>query len=126
MATQIFVNLPVSDLARSIKFYAALGWAHNPEFTGDEASSIVISEHIYLMAVTEKFFATMTEDAPRGAEAVVALTVESKEKVDELVETAIANGGAAAGKPTVESFMYGRGFTDPDGHRFELVHMFGA
>lgn len=126
MATQIFVNLPVSDLARSIKFYAALGWPHNPEFTGDDASAIVISEQIYLMAVTEKFFATMTKDAPRGAEAVVALTVESTEKVDELVETALANGGSASGDPTEESFMYGRGFADPDGHRFELVHMFGA
>jgi len=126
MATQIFVNLPVSDLERSIKFYAALGWAHNPEFTDDNASAIVISEEIYLMVVSEEFFATMTKGAARGTETVVALSVESKEKVDELADTALASGGAVSSDPTEESFMYGRGFADPDGHRFELVHMFTA
>jgi uncharacterized protein len=126
MAIKIFVNLPVSDLGRSIEFYAALGWPHNPDFTGDKVSSIVISEDIYLMVVTEDFFATLTKDAPRGAEAVIALNVESKERVDELVDTALANGGSVSSDPTEESFMYGRGFADPDGHRFEVVHMFGS
>jgi uncharacterized protein len=124
MATQIFVNLPVSDLKRSIEFYAALGWPHNPDYTGEKASSIVISDDIFLMVVTDDFFDTMTKDAPRGAETVIALSVESKERVDELVDTALANGGSVSSVPTEESFMYGRGFADPDGHRFELVHMF--
>lgn len=126
MATQIFVNLPVSDLQRSIKFYAALGWAHNPDFTDEKASSIVISDDIYLMAVTEEFFRTITKDAPRGTETVLAFGVESKERVDELADTALANGGSVSSDPTVESFMYGRGFADPDGHRFEIFHMFGT
>lgn len=130
MATQIFVNLPVRDLNRSIAFYAALGWAHNPQFTDETAASIVISDDIYLMIVTESFFRNMTKkevvDAAAGTEAVVALGVESKAKVDELADAALASGGSATSDPTVESFMYGRGFADPDGHQFELFHMFAT
>jgi predicted lactoylglutathione lyase len=38
MATKIFVNLPVKDLPKSIKFYTKLGYTFNPQFT-DEAAT---------------------------------------------------------------------------------------
>jgi len=83
------------------------------------------------MIVAEHFFAGNVSKKPRvdahtATEAVIALSLDSKARIDELTDAALANGGTKTSDPTVESFMYGRGFADPDGHQFELFHMFGT
>ncbi|MFF0159616.1 VOC family protein [Streptomyces sp. NPDC005263] len=123
----IFVNLPVNDLDASKKFFTELGYTINPQFSDDNAVSVVISDNIVAMLLTKSFYATFTKkeiaDATRTSEVLIALSAESREKVDELVEKALAAGGSPAGETQDHGFMYGRSFDDPDGHTWEVVWM---
>jgi predicted lactoylglutathione lyase len=123
----IFVNLPVNDLDASKKFFTELGYSINPQFSDENAASVVISDTIVAMLLTKPFYATFTKkeiaDATKTSEVLVALSAESREKVDELVEKALAAGGSPAGETQDHGFMYGRSFDDPDGHTWEVVWM---
>lgn len=127
MKTQIFVNLPVADLPRTLAFWKALGYAHNPQFTDDTAACIVISDEIYVMALTHAKWSGFTPKAicntAKAAEVSLCLTCESRAQVDEIVAKAVAAGGSKDAAPTDYGFMYQHGFEDPDGHHWELVHM---
>lgn len=127
MGTKIFVNLPVRDLDTSIEFFTALGFSFNPQFTDETAGCLVISEDIYAMLLTEPFFRTFTQkdvvDATKATEAILALGVESRERVDALVDRALATGGSPANDTMDQGFMYGRSFQDPDGHLWEVLYM---
>ncbi|WP_225838601.1 VOC family protein [Streptomyces sp. NK08204] len=123
----IFVNLPVNDLDASKKFFTDLGYTINPQFSDEKAASVVISETIIAMLLTKPFYATFTDkeiaDATKTSEILVALSAESREKVDELVDKAIAAGGTASGRTQDLGFMYGRSFDDLDGHTWEVIWM---
>ncbi|WP_037677518.1 VOC family protein [Streptomyces griseus] len=123
----IFVNLPVNDLDASKKFFTELGYALNPQFSDENAASVVISDTIVAMLLTKPFYATFTgkeiADATKTSEVLICLSAESREKVDELVEKAVAAGGTASDKVQEMDFMYGRAFDDLDGHTWEVVWM---
>ncbi|KOU76794.1 glyoxalase [Streptomyces sp. MMG1533] len=123
----IFVNLAVNDLDASKKFFTELGYSINPQFSDDNAASVVISDTIVAMLLTKPFYASFTKkeiaDATKTSEVLVALSAESREKVDELVEKALAAGGSPAGETQDHGFMYGRSFDDLDGHTWEVVWM---
>ncbi|CAL9409149.1 hypothetical protein SUDANB6_01616 [Streptomyces sp. enrichment culture] len=123
----IFVNLPVSDLDASKKFFTELGYTINPQFSDENAASVVISDAIVAMLLTKPFYATFTDkeiaDASKTSEVLIALSAESREKVDELVDRAISLGGTATGRTQDLGFMYGRAFDDLDGHTWEVVWM---
>jgi predicted lactoylglutathione lyase len=123
----IFVNLPVNDLEASKKFFTELGYSINPQFSDENAASVVISDTIVAMLLTKPFYSTFTKkeiaDATKTSEVLVALSAESREKVDELVDRALAAGGSPAGETQDHGFMYGRSFDDPDGHTWEVVWM---
>ncbi|MEV2216613.1 VOC family protein [Streptomyces sp. NPDC050997] len=123
----IFVNLAVNDLDASKKFFTELGYTINPQFSDENAASVVISDSIVAMLLTKSFYATFTKkeiaDATRTSEVLIALSAESREKVDELVEKALTAGGSPAGETQDHGFMYGRSFDDPDGHTWEVVWM---
>ena len=127
MSTKIFVNLPVKDLARSTEFFTGLGFPLDQRFSDENAGCLVISDDIYAMLLTEPFFRSFTArglpDTRKTAEAIVALEVGSRWRVDELADRAIGSGGAPAGEPMEEYGMYGRRFEDPDGHLWEVFHM---
>ena len=127
MSTKIFVNLPVKDLRKSIDFFTALGFSFNPQFTDENAGCLVISDDIYAMLLVESFFKSFTKkdiaDATKTTEAIVALGVESRERVDELVDKALAAGGLPSNDTNDQGFMYGRSFQDPDGHLWEVFYM---
>jgi hypothetical protein len=127
MATKIFVNLPVKDLKRSMGFFEKLGFRNNPQFTDETAACMVISDDIFLMILTEAKFKTFTPkaiaDAKTSTEVLVALSCESREKVEELVRTAVAAGGSEYAEANDHGFMYQHGFQDPDGHIWELIWM---
>ncbi len=127
MDTQIFVNLTVKDLEKSKTFYEQLGFAINPQFTDETASCVVISDTIYLMLLThdkaKQFTSKEIADAHKTTEVLNALSVESKEGVNELVDKALKNGGSEAGETQDHGFMYQRSFNDPDGHIWEVVWM---
>jgi predicted lactoylglutathione lyase len=127
MNTQIFVNLPVQDLKRSIEFFTQLGFTFNQQFTDDTATCMIVGDNIFVMLLTHEKFKTFTPnpvgDARQSTEVLVCLSVESRQKVDELVGQAVAAGGNTFRAPEDHGFMYGHGFQDPDGHIWELVYM---
>ncbi|MEU2114680.1 VOC family protein [Streptomyces sp. NPDC016459] len=130
MAPQtIFVNLPVKDLDASKAFFGKLGYSANPQFSDDTAACVVISDTIFAMLLTEEKFASFTapgkeiSDATRATEVLLTLSAESREKCDELADAALAAGATPAKEPMDLGFMYGRSFTDLDGHHWELFWM---
>ncbi|WP_185983578.1 VOC family protein [Aureimonas mangrovi] len=128
MPKLIFVNLPVTDLQRSIAFHEAVGGTLNPQFTDETAACIVISDTIHVMLLTHEKFAQFTTktipDAHANAQVLVCLSADSRDEVDALVDKAKAAGGGADPTPTQDyGFMYGRSYEDPDGHIFEVMWM---
>ncbi|MFE9678700.1 VOC family protein [Streptomyces sp. NPDC006259] len=123
----VFVNLPVNDLDASKTFFTELGYSINPQFTNEDAASVVISDTIAVMLLTKPFYATFTKkeiaDATKTSQVMIALSAESREKVDELVDRALAAGGSPANETQDHGFMYGRSFDDLDGHTWEVVWM---
>ncbi len=127
MPTSIFVNLPVQDLKNSMRFYEALGYKHNPQFTDETAACIVISDTIYVMLLTHAKFKDFTPkqiaDATKTCEVLLCLSCDSREAVDCLVSKALASGGSKSQEPKDYGFMYQHGFQDPDGHTWEVIWM---
>ena len=127
MATNIFVSLPVKDLADSIRFYEALGYKRNPQFADETAACIVVSDTISVMLGTHEKFKMLTTkeiaDARKVCHSLLSLTCESRAAVDELVAKALAAGGSIAHEPEDYGFMYQYGFYDLDGHGWGLFWM---
>ncbi len=127
MSQSVFINLPVEDLSKSRAFYAGLGFGFNEQFSNEQGACVVVGDSIFVMLLTKPFFATFTRkpiaDAHATTEVINCLSCESREKVDELVRLAVANGGTAPRAALEHGFMYGHGFEDPDGHIWELAHM---
>ena len=127
MSTQIFVNLPVRDLEKSKTFFAALGYANNPQFTDENAACIVISDAIYVMLLVEPFFQGFTRktiaDARTHTEVILCLSADTRAGVDTLADKALAAGGSETLEAKDYGFMYQRSFQDLDGHQWEVVHM---
>src|SRR5579864_8636598 len=128
MSKMIFVNLPVRDLAASTKLYLALGGELNPQFSNDQASSVMFSEAIGVMLLTHEHYRRFTQrpigDARRESQALLALTVDSRDAVDGILTRATAAGGRADPNPVQDhGFMYGRSVEDPDGNVWEIMWM---
>ena len=128
MAKMIFVNLPVTDLQMSMKFYEAVGFTNNKQFTNDQAAAMQWSEEIAVMLLTHDFWKTFTDrtipNAHESAQVFLCLSHDSREEVDAIVAKAGAAGGIAEPTPTQDhGFMYGSSFEDPDGHIWENVYM---
>jgi predicted lactoylglutathione lyase len=127
MGTRIFVNLPVKRLDKSIEFFRQLGFSFNPQFTDETATCMIVSDDIFVMLLTEEKFKTFTPkpicDATKSTEVLVALSCESRPKVDEMVRQAVAAGGTTYNKAQDHGFMYSHGFQDLDGHIWEVFYM---
>ncbi|MDD4989293.1 MAG: glyoxalase [Candidatus Pacebacteria bacterium] len=127
MSTKIFVNLPVKDLQKTMTFWKSLVYSFNKQFTDDKAACLVIAEDIYVMFLVEVFFKTFIKkeiaDASKVTESIIALSSESREKVDELIEKAYKAGGISYIEPQEMGFMYSRSFQDIDGHLWEILWM---
>ncbi len=127
MSKQIFVNLPVADLAAARAFYEAIGAANNPQFTDETAACMVFSETIHVMLLTHDKFAQFTPkkiaDAHATSEVLICISADSREAVDDMTEKALAAGGREPREPQDYGFMYGRSFEDPDGHIWEPMWM---
>jgi uncharacterized protein len=127
MTTKIFVNLPVKDLNKTIEFFTKLGFRFNPQFTDENATCMIVGEDIFVMLLVEKFFKTFTKkeicDTTKNIEVIVALTAESREKVDQMINKAIEAGGRESREPQDHGWMYGRSFEDINRHLWEIIYM---
>jgi hypothetical protein len=124
---KIFVNLPVKDLTASVDFFTALGFTFDPAFTDEQATCMVVSDEAFVMLLVEprfKDFATKDiSDASSSTEVIIAVSASSREEVDQLADTALGAGGSPAKEPMDMGFMYGRSFSDLDGHSWEVMWM---
>ncbi len=127
MIQQIFISLPVADLTKSLAFFKALGFSHNPQFSGEGGACIVVSETIFVMLCTHTKFRDFTPkavcDTGKAVEVLLNLRCESRDEVDGLVAKALAAGGTTYDKPEDLGFMYSHSFVDPDGHGWGLFHI---
>lgn len=123
----IFVNLATDDVDASKKFFTELGFAINPQFSGEDSTCVMISDTIVVMLLSKQHYANFTKkeiaDSTRTSEVLLCLSAESREKVDELVEKAVAAGGRANDDVQDQGYMYGRSFDDLDGHSWEVMWM---
>ena len=127
---QIFVNLPIKDMARSRAFFEGLGYQFNPQFSNEQGACLILGDKLFAMLLTEPFFQTFTSrrivNAHESVEVLTCLSCSSREEVDALVAKALAHGGSTTREPQDHGFMYAHSFNDPDGHTWELVHMVDA
>lgn len=125
----LFVNLPVRDLAVSRAFFTALGFTFNNDFADETMETFALGADASVLLLTHDYFATFTDkaiaDTATSAETILAIGVESRTRVDEIVEAAVANGGTAVGPTKDLGYVYTRGFADPDGHLWEATHFSG-
>ena len=124
---KLFVNIPVTDLQRSIEFFEALGFTFNPQFTDASATCMLVGEDAYFMLLDRERFAGFSKrplhDPQEVTNALFAIGVESRAAVDEMVRRAVDAGGSHALEPQDHGFMYGWSFYDPDGHHWEVFWM---
>jgi predicted lactoylglutathione lyase len=116
----------VADLPKSLDFFKALGFVHNPEFSDDAGACVVISETIFVMLTTHAKFRSFTPKQicdKESTEVLLNLSCESREQVDDLVKKAIGAGGSTNDKAEDLGFMYSHSFVDLDGHQWGLFHM---
>lgn len=130
MSKQVFINLPVSDLSASTKFYEALGFTKNPTFSNDKASSMVWSDEISVMLLVRDFYKSFLPhkeiaDTKQTSSVLLALSMESKEAVLKFADTAKQNGGDSSQEdnPAPDDVMFSCMVQDPDGHTWEPMWM---
>jgi predicted lactoylglutathione lyase len=131
MSKMIFVNLPVRDLAASTAFYVALGGKVNPQFSGEQSTSLMFSDSIGVMLLTHDHYRQFTQrpigDARHESQAMIALSVDSRDALDATLQRVVAAGGRADPNPAQNlGFMLNRHVEDPDGNVWEIMWMDAA
>lgn len=130
MPKTIFINLPVADVPTATAFYTALGFKMNPAFSNEQASAMEWSDSIQIMLLDRAFYATFTDkqiiDAKTQSGVLLCLSLDSKDAVDAIHNSATTAGGRETRAIEDKGFMYGGAFEDPDGHGWETVCMDAA
>ncbi|WP_433754036.1 VOC family protein [Paenibacillus amylolyticus] len=126
-AKQIFVNLPVQDLKKSVEFFTKVGFEFDANFTDESATCMIIGENIYAMLLVKErfqsFISKKISNAADTTEVIVALSVDSREQVDVIVQAALDAGAKPSNEPQDHGFMYGWSFQDLDDHLWEVSYM---
>lgn len=121
----IYVNLPVRDLQKTRAFWTALGFSFNESFSDDKALCLMLNEgSIYSMLITQEFFSSFTNrpvSNGSSTQVLIAIEVDSREQVDEILRLALQNGGTRYRESADHGWMYYDSFADPDGHQWEVL-----
>lgn len=127
MTKQIFINLVVNEVEKSMNFYTALGFTVNPEFTDEDQKCMVWSEHIYVMLQSQKMFRSYLKkqvpDTSKYQTATYTLPVESFDKVNIIMENGLKAGGVESIPMIDEGFMQIRTIEDFDGHTWGIIYL---
>lgn len=127
MSKKIFINLPVSDLKKSMDFYSAIGFTNNPQFTDETAACMVLTDEIFVMLLTHAKFKEFTKkeigNTVKTASVINSLSVDSNKEVNSMIEKALKAGGKESNEAKDYGFMQQRSFEDLDGHLWEVVYM---
>ena len=127
VAQQMYLNISVKDLHKTKAFFSKIGFTYNPHFTNENGAGMIVGENIYVMLLTETFFQGFiphkkVADAKKMTEALIGISVESRKKVDLLVDAAVKAGGKEFRDAQDHGWMYARAFEDLDGHIWEVIH----
>ena len=121
----IYINLPVQDLSKSRNFWTKLGFTFNEQFSDDKSICLVLNEgSMYSMLISHEFFKTFTNRSIADSsttQVLIAIEVESREKVDKIVRLALENGGSRYKESADHGWMYYDSFADLDGHQWEVM-----
>lgn len=127
MQTKIFLNIAVKDLNRSVAFFTQLGFSFNEKFTNDKGTCMIVGENINVMLLVEEFYQTFTKkqicDTKTTSEVLIAISVDSREQVDEIMQKAVKAGGTDYNQANDYGWMYQKTFLDIDGHHWEVFYM---
>ncbi|MDR4947201.1 VOC family protein [Neobacillus cucumis] len=130
MSRELWLNLPVREPERAKAFYTELGFRLNERYASQDGSfSLIVGDNqVVLMLFPESTFRSFTGNAVadlwQGTEVLFSLGANSRDEVDELALKAERAGGTVFSKPGErDGWMYGCGFTDPDGHRWNAFYM---
>jgi predicted lactoylglutathione lyase len=127
METKIFVNLPIKELNKYVEFFTQLGFLFNPKFTDDKAACMIIGDKSFSMLITEEFYKTFTHkticDASKSSEVLISISIENREKVDEMIAKVVKTGGSEYMETKDYGWMYHRSFLDLDHHHWEVFWM---
>ncbi|RYZ89049.1 MAG: glyoxalase/bleomycin resistance/extradiol dioxygenase family protein [Moraxellaceae bacterium] len=128
MHKEIYINLPVRDLAASQAFFSALGYSFNREYTDENAACLILGENIFAMLLRPEFFQKFAPASinPSGNEVLIALNFPDRASVDEHIKKALAAGASCFAEPMDHGFMYQHSFKDLDGHVWEFLSMEAA
>ncbi|NPA08271.1 MAG: glyoxalase/bleomycin resistance/extradiol dioxygenase family protein [Chlorobi bacterium] len=121
---QIYVNLPVKDVQKTREFWTKLGFSTNDEMSNDQSVCVVMNDNTYVMFLTEEFFQTFSErPVPKGdtTQVLVAISLDTREQVDQMVNTAVANGATQHEEPQDYGWMYHNSFWDINGHGWNVM-----
>jgi len=125
-AKSVYINLPVKDLNITRDFWTSLGFSFNEQFSDDKALCQVLNDgKIYSMLITHEFFATFTNRSIADSsttQVLIAIEVDSKTEVDEIIKLALAHGGSRYRDGVDSGWMYYDSFADPDGHQWEVMY----
>jgi predicted lactoylglutathione lyase len=127
MAKQIFINLAVQDLQKSMDFYTALGFSNNPQFSDDSGKCMVWSENIFVMIMTYEKFAGFTSkpiaDTKTNIAGLFSLSLDTIDEVNNLMTNGLNAGGIEPNEMRDYGFMQQRTIEDFDGHTWEVFYM---
>ena len=130
MTKEIWLNLPVKDVQRSKAFFEAIGFIFNePRSTGNDMACMYAGEKKFVvMLIREAMFAGFSKnnltDTGQSSEVLISYDAESREEVDTIAKKVVTAGGTMFGEPgESQGWMYGCGFSDPDGHRWNVLYM---
>lgn len=121
---QIYVNLPVKDVQKTKEFWTNLGFPIHDEMSNDKSVCVVMNENTYVMFLTEEYFQTFSErPVPKGdtTQVLVAISLDTREQVDHMVNTAVANGATQHEEPQDYGWMYHNSFWDINGHGWNVM-----
>jgi uncharacterized protein len=127
MAKQIFINLAVKDLQKSLDFYTALGFTNNPQFSDDTAKCMVWCENIFVMIMTHEKFSTFATkpiaDTKSNLAGLFSLSMDSLDEVNTMMTNGLNAGGIEPNEMKDYGFMQQRTIEDHDGHTWEVFYM---
>ncbi|MBW1657072.1 MULTISPECIES: VOC family protein [Flavobacterium] len=129
MTKQIWLNLPVKDVAKAKDFFWKIGFSFNEQHDTPSSTCMVVGENNFVvMLFEEMLFSSFSQngvvDTKSGSEVLISIDAESREEVDELAKKAAEAGGTVFAPPAEsQGWMYGCGFADLDGHRWNVLFM---
>ncbi len=127
MAKQIFINLAVKDLQKSVDFYTAIGFSNNPQFSDDTGKCMVWSESIFVMLLSHEKFTSFTKkpiaDTKTNIAGLFSLSLDSLDEVNNIMTKGLRAGGIEPNEMRDYGFMQQRTIEDFDGHTWEIFYM---